>query len=150
MERSKGVRIYGVLLIAFGIYNLLGVGAYKQFSVLFKTIPQAVTVAMYVFTILYGISAAYCGNRILHLENWARKLIVGMTSISVITGFLLNKTVLSNFKEYIMTEQAKVPPEMAGSVYTYAVFMTAAITIFELSVIYFFTRPSVVEQFHQP
>lgn len=150
MERSKGVKVYGIALIAFGIYNLLGVGAYKQFSLMFSPLPPPLIVAIYVFTILYGICAVYCGSRVLRLEDWARKLIVSLTAVSVVSGFFLNKTVMANFKEFIMTEQSGVPPGMSGTVYTYAVFLTAFVTLFELSVIYFFTRPKIAGQFRKP
>ncbi len=150
MERSKGVKIYGIAIIAFGIYNLLGVGGYKQFSLMFKPLAPALIFAIYLFTILYGICAIYCGTRLLRLENWARKLVLGLTTVSVISGFFLNKTVMANFKEFMLTEQSGVSPEMSGTVYTYAVFITAFITLFELSIIYFFTRPKIAGQFNKP
>ena len=114
---------------------------------MFRPLSASFVVSIYLFTIFYGICAVYCGTRILRLEDWARKVIVAMTSVSVISGLLLNRTVMANFKEFIMTEQSRVPPEIAGSVYNYAVIMTAVITLFELSVIFFFTRPRIVSQF---
>jgi hypothetical protein len=147
MEASKGVRAYGIALVVFGLYNLIGVGSYGQFSMMFRPLSASFVVSIYLFTIFYGICAVYCGTRILRLEDWARKVIVAMTSVSVISGLLLNRTVMANFKEFIMTEQSRVPPEIAGSVYNYAVIMTAVITLFELSVIFFFTRPRIVSQF---
>ncbi len=147
MEANKGIRVYGIALVVFGLYNLIGVGSYGQFSVMFKPLSAPAVVAIYIFTIIYGICAVYCGTRILRLENWARKVMVAMTSASVISGLMLNRTVMANFKEFIMTEQSRVPPEIAGSVYNYAVIMTAAITLFELSVIFFFTRPRIAAQF---
>jgi hypothetical protein len=147
MEANKGIRVYGIALVVFGLYNLIGVGSYGQFSMMFKPLAAPFIVAIYLFTILYGICAVYCGTRILRLENWARKVMIAMTSVSVVSGLLLNRTVMANFKEFIMTEQSRVPPEIAGSVYNYAIIMTAAITLFELSVIFFFTRPRIASQF---
>ena len=147
MERSKGITIYGILIIFSGVYNLLGAGSYKQFSVMFSPLATILIVLVYAFTLLYGICSVYCGARILRLEDWARKLMVGLTAVSVIAGLLLNRTVMANFKEFLKTDEIQVPPGMAGTVYVYTVIFTALIMLYELSVIYFFTRPKVVEQF---
>jgi hypothetical protein len=147
MERSKSVTFYGVAIIAFGVYNLLGVGNFKQFSLMFKGLPQLITIAIYVFTILYGICGVYCGTKILKLEDWARKVIVGVTSISVMLGFLLNRMVMSNFKEFLLSEQAGITPDMISTVYRYAIVLTVLVTLFELSIIFYFTRPGIIKQF---
>ena len=148
MERSRGITVYGTAVIIFGVYNLLGVGSYRQFSLMFRPLPPFLITAVYIFTVLYGICGVYCGTRILRLEDWARKTVVGLTVLSVISGLLLNRTVMANFRDFLLTEQAGIAPDMAGPVYTYAVIITALITIFELSVIYYLTRPKVAEQFH--
>ncbi|MFC1548922.1 hypothetical protein ACFL5E_03075 [Candidatus Omnitrophota bacterium] len=147
MEASKGVRVCGIAIIVFGIYNLLGVGAYKQFSMMFQPLPKIIILSLYLFTVFYGICGVYCGTKILRLEDWARKVIVALTTINVISSLLLNRTVMANFKVFIQTEQSRVPPEIASDIYIYAVVLTAVVTIFELSIIYFFTRPKVIEQF---
>jgi hypothetical protein len=147
MERSRGVTVYGIALIAFGIYNLLGVGNFKQFSLMFEGLAQFIIIALYIFTVFYGICGVYCGIKILKLEDWARKVMVALAAVSVILGFILNKTVLNNFKEFLSSGQAQVPPEMLGGAYRYAVIFIILVTIFELSVIFFFTRPGVIRQF---
>ena len=148
MERSRGITVYGTAVIMFGAYNLLGAGNYRQFSLMFRPLTPLLITALYIFTILYGICGVYCGTRVLKLENWARKTVVGLTAFSVISGFLLNRTVMANFKEFLLSERVSIAPDMVGQVYTYAVIITAVVTIFELSVIYYFTRPEVVKQFH--
>jgi hypothetical protein len=147
VERSKGITFYGIAIIAFGVYNLLGVGNFKQFSLMFKGLSQLATIVIYVFTILYGICGVYCGTKILKLEDWARKVIVGVTSISVILGLLLNRMVMSNFKQFLLSEQSGITPDLFGTVYKYAIALTVLVTLFELSVIFYFTRPDVVKQF---
>ncbi|MDP8299679.1 MAG: hypothetical protein P9L88_07260 [Candidatus Tantalella remota] len=147
MSRSKGITVYGIMIIIFGAYVLLGVGKYGQFALMFKPLPGTLTVAIYLFTVLYGICAVYCGSRILKLEDWARKVLTVMAVISVTSGLFLNRIVMSNFKEYIASGNVDVPPEFVGPVYTYAIILTAVVTVFELSFIYFFTRSKVAEQF---
>ncbi len=147
MEKSKGVRVYAVAIIAFGVYTLLGAGSYKQFSVMFQGVPPAVIICIYAFTIFYGICGIYCGSKITRLEDWARKMILSVTVISVLSGFLLNGIVMANLKNFLASNTAQIPPEITGSVYKYAVILTALATLYELSVIYFFTRPRVREQF---
>lgn len=147
VERPKSITFYGVAIIAYGIYNLLGAGNYKQFTLMFNPLPTAAIVALYVFTVFYAISCLYCGLRILRLEDWARKLMVILTAISVTLGLLLNRLVIGNFKEFLLSEEAGIPPEAVGPVFTYTVIFVAIVTVFELSIIYFFTRPGVVQKF---
>ncbi|MFH1552587.1 MAG: hypothetical protein ABID83_02995 [Candidatus Omnitrophota bacterium] len=148
-ERSRGITVYSIAIISFGVYNLMGVGNYGQFSLMFKGLPSVVIAAAYVFTILYGICAVYCGIRILKLEDWARKTIVGLAAVSVISGFLLNRTVMTNLKNFLMTEESQITADMVAPVYTYAVVFVALVTVFELSLIYYFTRPGVISQFRR-
>ena len=147
MKVSKGVRFYGIALIAYGVFNLLGAGSFKQFAIMLKGLNNAIIVALYVFTIIYGVCGVYCATKILKLEDWARKVIVVLTSISVILGFLLNRIVLSNLKEFLLSEQSQITPDMIGGAFAYTVFFMILVTIFELSVVFFFTRPGVVRQF---
>ncbi|MEA3488778.1 MAG: hypothetical protein U9R44_00345 [Candidatus Omnitrophota bacterium] len=149
MEMSKGIKIYGIAVIVYGVYNLIGIGSFKQFSFMFQPLPSPVIAAVYIFTIFYGICGVYCGSKILRLEDWARKMILGLTVVSVISGLFLNRMVMANFRNFLMTEQSRVTPDMAGPVYTYAVVFTALVTIFELSIIYYFSRPGVIRQFRK-
>ena len=147
METARGIRRYGIALIIYGVYNLIGIGSFGQFAMMFKPLPQQVIFFVYVFTIFYGICGVYCGTRILRLEDWARKLVVGLTSVSVVSGLLLNRMVMGNFREYLASEASKLAPDMVAPVYKYAVILSALLTLFELSVIYYFTRPVITRQF---
>ncbi len=147
MQRSKGVTIYGVIIIVFGMYTLMGVSSYGQFALMFKGLPYYVTAAVYGFTALYGICGVYCGTGIMKLENWARRIMVVMASVSVVSGLMLNRIVVSNFKELLISRKTDFPPDLVGMACNYAVIMTAAVTCFELSLVYFFTRQAVKRQF---
>ena len=147
MKRSRGITVYGSALIVLGMYNLISIGNYKQFCFMFRPLIPALIAAVYLFTILYSICSVYCGARILKLEDWARKTIVGLTSLSVLLGLFLNRIVMVNFKEFLLLDKSGITPDMIGPVYNYAVVIVALVTIFELSVIYYFTRRAVVSQF---
>lgn len=147
MERSRGVTVYGRLIVVFGIYTLLGTGAYGQFSLMFRGLAPVFIIALYAFTILYGISGVYCGLKILRLEDWARKLVLILTLISAVSGLFLNRIAMSNFKDYISSGRVTISPDIIDPMYKYAVVLTAIVTIFELSIIFFFTRPNVARQF---
>lgn len=140
MDIKRWIRVYGALIVVYGIYSLIGTGTYSQFSVLLTGIPDLLIVLIYIFSIFYGISCAYCGLRVLKLQNWARKTIIAFTSVSVILGFLLNKTVMGNFKDLIYSGQMDVPVELAGSVYKYMIGFVVLTTIFELSLVIFMDR----------
>lgn len=147
MKRSGGVKFYGIALIVYGAYTLMGLGDYAQFGGMFKPLSGSIVLLVYLFTIFYGICGIYCGNRILKLEDWARRMMVGLTTISVIAGFLLNRIVMKNFDVMLSSSESGVTPDMAPSVYKFAVIFTALVTLFELSVVYYLTRPAVASQF---
>ncbi len=147
MQKSKGVAFFGVAIIVLGVYNLIGIGNYRQFALMFKGLSNLVSISAYVFTILYGVCGIYCGIKILRLEDWARRAIIWLTVVSVISGLGLNRPVMSNFREMLFSGQLGVEPDMMSPVYRYAIAFTALVTLFEMSVIFFFTRPGVVKQF---
>ncbi|MGB2631059.1 MAG: hypothetical protein WBD24_02895 [Candidatus Omnitrophota bacterium] len=147
MGRSKGVTFFGFAIVAYGIYNLLGAGSFKQFSIMFKGMPGLGIVGLYAFTLFYGICCVYCGIKALKLEDWARKTIVVLASISVILGFFLNRMVIRNFKEFILSDQSGITSGMMNGVYNYTIIIIVLATLFEISVIFYFTRPGVVRQF---
>jgi hypothetical protein len=147
MEISKGVRIFGIAIIAYGVFILLGIGNFGQFSIMLKSLNNAIVVGLYVFTLLYGVCAVYCGIKVLRLEDWARKVIIAFTVTSIISGFLLNRLVLSNLKVFLLSEQSRIPPDQVGAAYSLTIFFMALATIFELSIVFFFTRHGVVSQF---
>jgi hypothetical protein len=147
MKPSRGVRFYGIALIAFGVFNLLGAGNFKQFALMFKGINSFVIISLYAFTILYGICGVYCGTKILRLEDWARKVIVTLASISVVLGFLLNRIVIRNLKEFLLSGESQISPDLINAAFTHTMIFMILVTIFEVSIIFFFTRPKVVHQF---
>ena len=116
MEIPKSIRIYSAGVVALGVYNLLGAGSYDGFAPMFRGFPAAVAPLVYVFTVFYGISGVYCGSRMMRLEDWARKMMVALTSMSVITGFMLNRRVFENLKEFVSSELAGVSGVDAPSV----------------------------------
>lgn len=148
-DRTKGVRSYAFAVIFFGIYELLGTGSYQSFAMMFKGIDSAVVWCVYVFTVFYGICDVYCGTRMMRLEDWARKVAVAVTFVNVILSFIFNKTVFANFKAFLVSGKAGVPPEQVPSLYKYAVILAALVTLFEISVVFYFTRPSVKKMFRR-
>lgn len=131
----------------FGVYTLLGAGSYGNFSSMFKGMNGAAVMAVYSFTVFYGICDIYCGSRMLRLEDWARKMVIAVTSASVLLGFAVNRTVFENFKAFLSSGKAGIPADQALPVYRYAVILAALVVLFEISVVFYFTRRSVRENF---
>jgi len=147
INRSKGVKAYGIAIIVYGVFNLVGLGSFSQFSPMFNPLPHLVIVSVYAFTIFYGICGVYCGSKILKLENWARKFMISVTAINLIAAFLLNRTVMSNLRDFLYSGEVGIPASAAPVAYMSVVIFTVLFAIFELSIIYFLTRPSVAKQF---
>ena len=147
MGSAKLIRVFGIAVVLYGVYNLLGIGNFRQFAVMLAGIPHLAVLVVYAFSIFYAVCCVYCGTKIMKGEDWERKMVVALTSVSVLLGFILRGTVMANFREYVFSQSAKVPPDMANSVYIYTVIFTILATLFELAVIVVFTRRGVVEQF---
>ncbi len=146
-DRTRGVTVYGRLIVLFGIYNLVSIGSLKEFAGMFKPLAPALVASIYFFTVFYGVCAVYCGIRILRLADWARKKMLVLVPISVVSGLFLNRIVMDNFRKTLEAGSFQVSLEASISVLRAAVIIMALITVFELSIIYFFTRPSVIAQF---
>ncbi len=149
MEKTRSTTIYAAAVMVFGAYSLLGAGSYASFALMFKGTNDAVVRGIYIFTVFYGICDIYCGSRMLRVEDWARKMVIILASMSVVLGFVFNGTVFANFKEFLTSGKAGVPPDEALIFYRYAVIFSALVTAFEISVVFYFTRPSVKKQFRQ-
>ncbi len=147
MEKTRGMTIFTTAVMIFGVYSLLGAGNYASFALMFKGVNGAAVRGIYLFTVFYGICGVYCGSRMLRAEDWARKMVVVLASMSVILGFALNGTVFANFKEFLASGKAGVRPDEVPAFYRYAVILSALVTAFEISVVFYFTRPSVKKQF---
>lgn len=147
MKNCKGIKVFGSAIMVYGIYNLAGLGDYWQFSVMFRPLPSFAVIPLYIFSILYGICGVYCGLRILRMEDWARRLMVGLTSVSVVIGLCFNRLVMANFEKLLLSGQLIIPPDEIGAVYTVTVIFIGLVTMFELFLIYYFTRPGVIAKF---
>ncbi|HNX90761.1 MAG TPA: hypothetical protein PKY78_02825 [Candidatus Omnitrophota bacterium] len=147
MGMSGWIKIYAGVVVGYGFYMLLGAADFSYVSSLMKGLPYFAILAIYAFMVLYGVTGVYCGMRMMRFENWARRVIVVMTSVSLIQGFLIGNLVMSNFKEFVMSGKAGLPVQDAGMAYQAAAFMTVISTILEISILVFFTRGSVIKSF---
>lgn len=147
MYPAKLIRVFGIAVIIYGVYNLLGIGNFRQFAAMLAGIPNPVVLIVYGFSIFYAVCCVYCGTRIIRYEDWARKVVVALTSVSVLSGFLLRGTIMANFREYVISQSPNMPPNMLNSLYNYTMILAVISTIFELAVIIFFTRRSVADEF---
>jgi len=148
MEKPvRGIRIFGFMLVAYGILTLLGLGSYSDFKLLLKGLSDVFILSIYAFSVGYGILCVLCGTRILRLEEWARKTAVKLVLISLLLGLFLNTTVFRNLENvYALKESAELTLDTVRK--SYVVF-GVIFTLFELSFIYYFTRPAVKAQFKE-
>lgn len=150
MERRRidgPISMLGVLVLIYGLLNLMGASNYKDYSSMLKGLPGYVAAGMYIFTILYGASSIYCGFKITRRDDWARSLIVFVNVISVLATFFIAKTLMANTREYFFSGAAGIEPAIAAPAYRAAVILTGVCMLFEIFLIVFFTRPAVIERF---
>ncbi|MDD5634041.1 MAG: hypothetical protein PHW46_02055 [Candidatus Omnitrophica bacterium] len=147
IQECKGISRYSTAIVIYGLYILVGAGNYRQFLIMFKGLDPFLVYVIYFFTVLYGISCLYCGVKIRKLEDWARKLMIIMTAISVASGLFLNRIAISNMRIYLLSGREAIPANVVETVFISSVIITAFTALFELSIIFFFTRPGVVREF---
>lgn len=148
IERSKGVVIFSVSLMAFGafgsfllILSLALISLKNDVPALREVMPVSV-LSMSLFWIssalnlLIFMSWVVCGVGTLHLKEWARKLLRVVMAVHVV-NMLVNICLNIFLAEEAMS---KVP----------VAFLAAGIAIsfaYYLGVIYFFSHPNIVRQF---
>lgn len=148
IERSKGVVISAVLLMAFGTFGafLLLVSIFLLFAKdeipgLAALLPTNV-VSMPVFwtssflNLFIFLSWVICGAAALHLKDWARQFLRIVMAVYII-NMLINISLNIFLAEEVMS-QIPVRPLLLG------IFISFS---FYLSIIYFFSHPNIVRQF---
>ena len=149
MDINKFIRMYGAAFIMYGVYNLFAASDYKSFCIMLNGSPIFLVNGAYTFSTMYGVLCVYCGMKIFSREDWARKVIIFMVSLSVVFGFIFSKMIMSNFREYVFSAASGIPPAQRSFVYLSAAVFTVLATVFELSAIVFFTRPAVAGRFRK-
>lgn len=145
MKEPKGwIRAFSIALILYGAFNLLGYSKYDSFKMLCNGLPEMLIFAAYVYGVGYGIMSILCGTKIMRLEDWARKTAVVLVFISLVLGLLLTPTVLKNLSSYFDMISGVGPFEDFKRLY---VVFSIIFTLFEISLIYFFTRPKIKKYF---
>jgi len=143
----RWVKIFSVAVILYGIYNLAGAADYDGFTSMFKSLPALVVMMLYGFVVAYGVSGVYCGMRLTKLEDWARKVIVFMTSVSIIMGFLLNRMVMDSLRDVLLTDRTQLQIKGLDASYSSLVALVIVTTVLEISIVVFFTFPKVKRLF---
>lgn len=147
MTKMNGIKIYASSLIFYGAYTLLGATSYQQFSKVFMDFPTPAIFSVYLFTVLYGVCCVYCGLRLPKLENWARKTIIIAATISIVLGLSLNPMLSRNIRHLVDSGVIETSTISSDVMVRIMFFLTALLTMYELSVIYFFSRRSVKSMF---
>jgi len=162
-KRSKGVTFWGWLFIIGSVLGLLAI------MINFEKQTQFAGIGRISFNIIFSLAYVLCGFFILRLNDTARKaaIILGTVSIILLPSFLtpiLNLTHPESYYEkrkQMITEQMKPEYQQkaledlkidrevgkkAMLIFVIAIYLIPSL-IFDLSSIFFFTRPTVKEQF---
>lgn len=143
---TQGVRTLIIMLIIYGVINLLGAANYKDIKMLCTGLPSAVIFAIYIFGVAYGVSCIFCGTKMLRLEDWARKTAIVFTFISLLLGLLLMPLAQKNLSVFYPTNIAWQDVSL-GVLKKITMTFNVIFVAFELAFIYFFTRPRIKEHF---
>ena len=148
IERSKGVVIFSISLIAFGTFGtfllVLSVALLSLGSAVpdLKAVLPSGVLSMPMFWIstllnlFIFISWVICGMGSLHLRDWARRALRVVMAAHIIN--MLVNICLNIFLAEEMMSSLPLSPLLAGIAISF---------LYYFSVIYFFSHPDIVRQF---
>lgn len=150
--RSRGVTIFGVLLIISSLYQIgaLILGGYEHYAYLHKEYNSNIILIRYMVSWVIKISGLVAGIGILRLNDLCRKLAI-INSLFVILTVHLKHTypAYSLHTKYLDQTMGGIFPSVSFVSFTWpALIIQRSIdVIFGILLIYFFTRIEVRQQF---
>ena len=115
---------------------------YKEFKSLFTGYPNQIILLIYGFGIMYGIMCIFCCTKILKLENWARKIAVGLVAISLFLGLFTNPVALKNIRMLYEQGQQFGGLTLDTIIKSFLIF-AVIFTLYELMFVFYFTRSKI-------
>lgn len=158
--RSRGVTIFGILLIVSSLYAMTALLDFEHYKYLFCPLPEGIILLRFFISWTLRISGLICGIGILFLENTARRLALFLFLFTILTvpwkhpyfGFqnhtayldrLFRDTGLSSLE--IMGAKMPTFSSLSNISATLARILDS---LFAAIFIYYFTRPKVKAQFN--
>jgi len=143
---NQGIKVFSIIFVIYGALNLLNYTSYNDFAVLCSGLPRFLVVLTYSYGVAYGIVGILCGTKIMKLENWARKTAIGFVLASLVIGLFLTPVVFNNTKTFYAEKMMTANISADDFTRTFLLF-TIIFTLFEISFVYYFTRPSIISFF---
>ena len=147
--RSKGVVMICWFLILSGIYFCAN--SILQYRYIMAGPMNIWAKIPYILYICFDIALIYCAFKTLALEDWARRYLVVLLILGIgISLFSLanSLTVIENHWDLMKMSLGEQAREEYRPLFKGALIFAAGISVlFKLSLIFFFTRPKVREQF---
>jgi hypothetical protein len=147
-KRPVGIIIFGVLLIVTSIYELYHIPHYKDYQLINKEFPREMIGIRFIVSYLLRIVGFASGVGVILLNNYFRKVLIGLSCFSILTIYL--RHTYQGFLLYTepVYYQGHVTDFSLQTFTWMAVLVSWTIEVgFCLSVIYYFTRPGVVKCF---
>jgi uncharacterized membrane protein YsdA (DUF1294 family) len=136
----RGIRIFAIAFIIYGVFNLMGLASYNDFALLCKGWPRFAVSGIYAFGILYGILGIFCGSKILKHEDWARKTAIMLVLASLLVGLFTTPVIFRNLEHFYLAKGEGTTFDAVRGSFLVSAFL---FTSFELSFVFYFTRSRV-------
>lgn len=155
-KRSKGVTIFGWLLIIINGFALLHAFNFQTSFELHKSFNKSIVVAIISYGLLSTVIGFITGIGILKLKEMMRRLAIAINSLDIIFGIPLYFLSANDIRQYahsaalaqIANKPTVVNVDTLANVGFYAVVSWFIFCIIlSLLLIFFLTRPKVKEQF---
>jgi hypothetical protein len=159
-KRSKGVTIFGILLIVSSLWELKNLADFNYYLFLFQQLPEQAIRVRYFGSITLRMLGLVSGIGILGLRNIFRKIAISLNWFTILTIYWKHpiytlRNIYKGYLEQIVNIMVftKYGPNFPidriyeKSLLVASTFLNVVDLVFAFSLIYFFTRPTVKQQF---
>lgn len=155
-KRSKGVTIFGILLILSCLFQMLGLTKADTWKLLFQPLPEGIVYIRFLISVIVLILGVISGIGVLFLKDIFRKIALflgffALYAYLIEAPFFTFRNMPQFIKQAAMHAAATIPG-VVESTYSLVLWTTMIISWiidlgFAICLIYFFTRTKVKAQF---
>lgn len=171
-SQAIGVKIFGILMIVGALYKLFGFLNFDYYRFMFQQLPPHLIYIRYIFSVIFRIMEVVTGIGLLSFKKIFRIIALGICILSLCTIYwkhplfvFKNIAIYTEYKQNLnvlpsgTTFDRSAYPMYSLNANTHTlryssfplvslIFYSAIDIIFFSTMIFYFTRPKVIAQFH--
>ncbi|MBP7161899.1 MAG: hypothetical protein KBB26_00055 [Candidatus Omnitrophica bacterium] len=143
--RPRGVTLFGILLIALSVDQILSYRNFPYYYFMFHQLSYPSILARYCLSLLSRGCVVFLGVGLLEMKNWARRGILCL-GLLLLAGFPWKHPIYVFINLAELTEQ-RFPGNIVINPWFGYIFYVGLDILFAVSMLFYFSRPSVKRHF---